>query len=251
MGDLPLEFTALLIVFARVGAVAMVLPGFAEDALPGRIRLLLGVGLSIGLAGMVHPRAIAAARSDAGLIATLLAELLTGLAFGLIVRLLYQAINLFGGVASMQVGLGSTLIVDPAQGGQVPLLGRIAALAALIVCFAAQLHHLWIAALLHSYVTFPIGGMPPPADFAQLAVSSAGAATRIALSLSAPLLLYGIAFNIALGLAGRMAPMLQLFFITQPLNLLLGLAIFTTTLGAVITSFAAAMGGALRDSGLI
>jgi len=251
MLDAPLEFTAWLIVFARVGAMAMVLPGFSEDALPGRVRLLLGIGLSIGVAGMVHARAVAVARGDAGLVAVLLAELLTGLALGLIVRLLYQAINIFGGIASMQVGLGSTLIVDPAQGGQVPLLGRIAALAALITCFAAQLHHLWIGALLHSYVTFPVGGMPPPADLARLAVSSAGATMRIALSLSAPLLLYGIAFNVALGLAGRMAPMLQLFFITQPLNLLLGLALFATTAGVVITGFTAAMGGAMRDSGLI
>lgn len=36
--NLPIEAVAFLILFARVGAVLMVLPVFSEDAIPGRIR---------------------------------------------------------------------------------------------------------------------------------------------------------------------------------------------------------------------
>ena len=39
---------------------------------------------------------------------------------------------------------------------------------------------------------------------------------------------------------------LQVFFIAQPLNLTLGLALFASVLGAMLTAFAAAMAAWLR-----
>ncbi len=66
------------------------------------------------------------------------------------------------------------------------------------------------------------------------------------MSLAAPLLIYGIIFNVALGLAARVAPAIQVFFIGQPLNLLLGIAITAVTIGTVLTFFATAMGDAMQ-----
>jgi flagellar biosynthetic protein FliR len=48
-------------------------------------------------------------------------------------------------------------------------------------------------------------------------------------------------FNIALGLAARLAPAIQVFFIAQPLNLMLGLSLFATLLGAILNCFSSAM----------
>ena len=51
--------------------------------------------------------------------------------------------------------------------------------------------------------------------------ATVGRAMSLAVSMAAPLLVYGIVFNVALGFASRLAPALQVFFIAQPLNLLL------------------------------
>ena len=61
------------------------------------------------------------------------------------------------------------------------------------------------------------------------------------MSLAAPLILYGALFNLGLGLAARVAPQIQVFFITQPLNLMLGLAVVSVVMGSILTAFAAAM----------
>jgi flagellar biosynthetic protein FliR len=60
----------------------------------------------------------------------------------------------------------------------------------------------------------------------------------LGISLAAPLIVYGIVFNVGLGLASRLAPAIQVFFVAQPLNLLLGLALFASTLGIMLTTFA-------------
>ena len=64
-----------------------------------------------------------------------------------------------------------------------------------------------------------------------MAITTAGRSMTLAVGLAAPMIVYGIVFNVALGLAARLAPALQVFFIAQPLNLTLGLAIFANGIG--------------------
>jgi flagellar biosynthetic protein FliR len=238
---LEIEATGFLILFARVGAVLMLLPVFSEDAVPGRIRLMIAIGLTFGLYGLIGGTARAAV--DSGMLPmTLIAELLTGLAMGMIVKIMFYAISIAGSMISLHTGLSAAVIFDPSQNSQVPLLSKLVTVAAAVVCMGMHVHHLWIQAIINSYHTFPIGGLPPAGDFLQCAIQATGHAVTLGLALSAPLFVYAIVFNVALGLSARVAPAIQVFFIAQPLNMLLGLSLAIAILGAVITGFAQEMG---------
>ncbi|HSX55615.1 MAG TPA: flagellar biosynthetic protein FliR [Sphingomonas sp.] len=241
MDALPVDAATFLILFARVGAVLMLLPAFSEDSVPMQIRLMTALGFSVGLYGLLGPKVAPVAGSQAALPMIVIAEMLVGIAMGMIVKMLFSAAAMAGSIASMQIGLASALVVDPSMGGQSPLLTRFIGLAALIVCMAAGVHHLWIASIAQSYTLLPVGGLPPAQDFAMLAVRVLGQATGLGVSLAAPFLIYGAIFNLGLGLAARVAPTIQVFFITQPLNLLLGLSLLALVLGTMLTGFAAAM----------
>jgi len=240
--DLPLQASAFLILFARVGAVLMLLPVFSEEAVPGRIRVLIAFAMSLALWGMMSPTVLPAAQDGNALAGILVIELVVGLALGMIVRLMFQAAVMGASIASVQIGLSSALIFDPGLGGQTPVLAKLAVLAATLVCLSFGLHHLWIGAIIRSYGVFHVGAVPNPGDLATLAVTTVGRAMSLAVSMAAPLLVYGIVFNVALGFASRLAPALQVFFIAQPLNVLLGLGLFGLVAGAMITVFANAMG---------
>ncbi len=243
--DLPRILTLHALIFARVGAMMMMLPGFSDDAVPGRIRLLVALALAAGMQGLLAAHMGAATgvalAGNAALAHLLLVELLTGLMLGGIVRLMFLAVTIAGAIISLQVGLTTGLVQDPSAGGQVPQLARFISIAALLLCMSLSVHHLWIGALVQSYGVFPPGAMPPAADFAQLALKAASGAMGLGLGLAAPLVIYGIVFNAALGLAARIAPQLQLFFIAQPLAIALGLALLAVTLGAALSGFAQAM----------
>jgi flagellar biosynthetic protein FliR len=244
--DLALQVSAFFIVFARVGAVLMLLPVFGEDAIPGRIRLFIAFALSFALYGLIGEPARAAVQAGAVLPAILVTELITGLAMGMIVKILFFAISMAGSLMSLQIGMSSAVIFDPSQSGQAPILSKLVGLVAALACMGMQVHHLWLGAIVHSYQTFPIGGMPPMHDFAELAVEAIGRSMTLGISLAAPFLVYGIVFNVALGLAARVAPAIQVFFIAQPLNLLLGLALVITTIGTMLTVFTQTMGDVLQ-----
>lgn len=242
MAQLPFDATAFLILFARVGAVLMLLPVFSEDAVTGRIRLLMGLGFTAGLFGLLNGKVTPVLQSDAALPGIVMAEMMVGLAMGMIIRILFSAAVMAGGIISLQVGLSSALFMDPAGGGHTTQIGKLMSIAAAIMCMAMGVHHLWIASIVHSYTLFPVGGLPPADDFARLAVETTTHAMLLALGMAAPLIVYGIVFNVALGLAARMAPAIQVFFISQPLNILLGLALLSVVIGGSLMYFTEAMG---------
>lgn len=248
MEAFPVAATAFLILFARVGAVLMLLPVFSEEAVPPKIRLMLALGMTAGLWGILGGRIAPIAQDSAALPGILIAELLTGLAIGTIVKIMFMAAAMAGSIISLQVGMSSALINDASQGGQASVLSKLVGVAAAIVCMGMGVHHLWIASIVHSYAIFPVGGLPPAADFAQLAILTIGKSMSLAISLAAPLLVYGIVFNMALGLSARLAPAIQVFFLAQPLNLLLGMTLFATVLGGILTAFSSAMAAWLQTS---
>ncbi|WP_205479356.1 flagellar biosynthetic protein FliR [Sphingomonas arenae] len=235
--EFPLYATTFLLLFARVGSVLMLLPVFSEEAVPGYVRLLLALGLTLALCGLLGSNVLPHARDERALLGLLLIELLVGLSLGMLVKLFFQAIGMAGSLVSMQVGLSSALLFDPGLGGQVPVLAKLCALAAALVCLGLGIHHLWIAAIVRSYSVFPVGAMPTLGDLAQLAIATVGKSFALAVSLAGPFLVYGFLFNLALGFSSRLAPAIQVFFIAQPLNLLLGLALFAGTVGGMLSLF--------------
>jgi flagellar biosynthetic protein FliR len=155
---------------------------------------------------------------------------------GAMVRIMFLAAVMAGGLISLQIGLSSAIVFDPSH-GQIPLLSKFVAVAAAVVCLSVGVHHLWIGAIIRSYDMFPVGGLPPASDFADLAIRTVTHSMALAVSLAAPLIVYGIVFNAALGLMARLAPAIQVFFIAQPLNLLLGIALLATVFGTMLAAF--------------
>ena len=246
MDQLPAQVEGFLLVFARLGAVMMMLPGFSDTAVPVRIRLLVALGISLALFGLLGPQ-VPATGSTMRLAGLAVGEMLIGLALGTIIRIMFLAITIAGSIISLQTGLTSAVMPDAALGGQLPVMAKLVSVAAAVVCFSLGIHHMWIAAMVNSYLVFPVGGLPPAADFAQLAIATTTRSMDLGFSLAAPLVVYGIVFNVALGLSARLAPTIQVFFIAQPLNILLGLALFGAILGAVLMGFATAMADWLQQ----
>lgn len=237
LAGLPDGSATFLLLFCRVGAVLMLLPAFSDDGVPMRIRLLIALGVAAGFLGYLGPIVQPKLVAGAPLAPLVISELMLGFALGSVMRVLFLAAAMAGSFISMQTGLSSAIAPDPSQGGQAPILSRYISLAALVACFAAGVHHLWLGAIASSYQVFPVGGLPPSEDFAKLLTSSLSHSMSLALSLAAPLMVYGIIFNVVLGVVSRVAPAIQVFFIFQPMQLLLGLGLTAAIFGSLVTVF--------------
>ena len=112
--------------------------------------------------------------------------------------------------------------------------------------FATDMHHLVIAALNDSYNLFQPGEVPATGDAAALITRTVSGAFRIGIQLSAPFLVFGLLFNIGLGVLSRLMPQMQVFFVALPLSILLGLLFLVLVLGAMMGLFLDYAGGVLH-----
>jgi flagellar biosynthetic protein FliR len=64
--------------------------------------------------------------------------------------------------------------------------------------------------------------------------------------LSGPFIVFGLLFNLGLGVLSRLMPQMQVFFVGLPLSILLGLLILIMVLGAMMGTFMEYLEGVLR-----
>jgi flagellar biosynthetic protein FliR len=234
---LPALAAAFVLVLARVGTMLMLLPGLGELSVPVRIRLAVALLLAAVLLPLHQSAYALDLKSFGPLVAMLGEELFIGAVLGLSVRLIMSALQVAGAVIAQQMGLGFVTAIDPTLGQQGVVVGNFLVMLAVTLIFATDLHHLVIAALNDSYTLFSPGDIPLLGDVAALTTRTAATAFRIGIQLSAPFLVFGLLFNIGLGVLSRLMPQMQVFFVGLPLSILLGLLILLLVLGAMMTAF--------------
>jgi flagellar biosynthetic protein FliR len=74
-------------------------------------------------------------------------------------------------------------------------------------------------------------------DVASLATTAFTAAFRIGLQLSAPFLVFGLVFNIGLGVLARLMPQMQVYFVGVPLSIVAGFLILAVVLTAMMGTY--------------
>lgn len=228
------ELLRVMLVFCRIGAALMVVPGFGEVYVLPRLRLLLALVLSVLLAPLLAPAMPAALPATGELVGLVVAEIGIGLLIGAVTRMAMVALHLGGSIVASQSGLASAVFFDPHDGGQGSIGSNFLTVVALALLFAADAHHALLRALVESYGLFAVGAEPLPADGALLLSRLLGEATAVGLRIAGPVALVGLALSVALGALNRMAPALQMLFVATPAQLLL-------SLGALMLSLAAGM----------
>jgi len=229
----PAEVYAAGLVFVRVGAIVMLIPGLGEAAVPPRIRLAFALLLSFLLTPLVASALPAIPSTVGELGAQVIKELLMGVTIGAILRLFLGTLAVAGEVVSLSTTLSFAQTANPLQAQSSTALGSFLTLFGVVLIFSADLHHGFIAAVARSYSLFePTNGVPV-ADAGALAVRVVGDSFAVGVQMAAPVIVFSLIFNIATGLIGRVMPQFQIFFVASPLSVLLGLSIFTLSLGAV------------------
>jgi len=243
---LPALAAAFMLVFARIGTMVMLLPGLGELSVPVRVRLTVALVLAAVLLPLHRNAYQIDLRSFGPLIAMLGEELFVGAVLGLAARLTISALQVAGSVIAQQLGLGFVTAVDPTQGQQGVMVGNFLTMLGITLIFAFDLHHLVIAGLDDSYTLFHPGEVPPLGDVAALTTRTIAGAFRVGIQLSAPFLVFGLLFNLGLGVLSRLMPQMQVFFVAVPLSILIGFIVLLLVVGAMMGVFLGSVEDVLR-----
>lgn len=241
------EISALFVlVFARVGTLVMLMPGIGERFILSRGRLALAFFLALVILPMARG-AITMPQDPGGLGTLLIGEILVGLVIGATVRLLMGALQTAGFIIAQTLGLGFAITVDPTGGLQNPSLANFLSMLGIALILAADLHHLALAAIHESYRLLPPGGFPEIGDVMTLAVKAMTQGFSLAVQISAPFIVFGLLFNLGLGVLARLMPQLQVFFLAIPASILGGMLVLLAAVGVMMGVFLDDLGAFLRQ----
>jgi len=227
LATLPLaSLEVMMLAAVRVTAFLVIAPPFSHNAIPLRIKGMLGIGLALA----VTPRMSAGYESlDTGeFLAAILAELLAGAAMGFLVMVLFSAIQAAGGLIDLFGGFAMAQGFDPqsmVNGAQFTRFFHFAALALLV---ASDGYQLVLAGVFRSFDAVPLGGGIGLPGLSESLVSAVGSMFLAAVQIAGPLLVVLVLADIGLGLLTRAAPALNAFAMGFPLKIMLTLMLVGT-----------------------
>lgn len=225
------------LIFARVGAILMMIPGIGESYVPPRVRLSLALLLSLVLWPLVAASLPALPSTLGGVAGWIIREVLTGLAIGVILRSFMTALTTAGEIVSQQTTLGFAQTANPLQAQPGSTLSAFLMVLGVTLIFATNTHHLFIGGIVGSYEAIAPARPLIVSDFTDMAVRTLGQSFLLGVQLSAPVLVFGLVFNLASGLVARVMPSFQVYFAAAPLSVMLGLSVFALSLGVLGTVF--------------
>lgn len=232
-----LEIYAFMTIFLRVGSAILVMPGFMTSYVSTRIRLSVALALTLVLIPLLSSRLPVPPADFGSFLTTCIFEITYGLFMGLCMQFLYAALSLVGNFAGQAIGFSNAQMFDPTFQTQSIVLESFLSIIALTVIFITDLHHLMISAIVDSYVLFPVGSDLPIDNFAEFLSKSLNNSFIMGFKIASPFIAFTIIFYSGMGLLSRLMPQLNIFFLSLPLQIYLGLGLLFMTVPIIIVWF--------------
>ncbi len=227
---LNLNMYHFLMVFLRLGSAFMLMPGFMTSFINTQVRLSIALALSIILMPLISTHLPPAPQDTATFITYTLSEITIGIFLGLVMQFLYFSLRFAANLAGQAIGFSNAQIFDPSFQSQTIVLESFLSMVTLTVIFITDIHHLMLGAVIDSYHLFPVGQNLPWGDFSDNLSQNLNKAFVMGFKLGSPFVAFTIIFYVGMGLVSRLMPQLNIFFLSLPLQIYLGLGlVFITT----------------------
>lgn len=235
---LPGEVFSVLLIFVRVGATVMLMPGVGDPYVAMRIRLLLSLFIALLMTPVLAPTLPALPDAPAAMVLLIVGEAVVGIFLGSLARILMGALTTAGMIIAMSSAMANALVNDPTAAQQGSVVGSFLTVVALMVIFSLNLHYLLLMALVDSYALFVPGQALPVGDFTQVIIEVVARSFLLAFQLAAPFAAVALIFYLGVGLLSRLMPQVQIFFVAMPLQIALAFIVLFFSLPVMMRWFA-------------
>lgn len=226
-----------LLIFVRSIGILFSAPIFGNLQVPTIVKIGLALYLSVIInASETHSMLVASGITinDMTFFVLLIQEALVGVALGLIASFVFYAVQFAGALLDIQIGFSMVSLVNPGfSTPSTPLANLVYILFSLFfigVHGAANV----ILALLQSYRYVPIGVAHFGGPVADVFLHATITLFSIGVEIAAPVMLAIFLTNIALAVASRAVPQMNVFFVGLPITLFIGLALVGVLMPALV-----------------
>lgn len=231
----------LLMLLARIGTTMAMMPGLGETAIPTAVKAGIILVLTLLLLPVIEPVLPPRPVTEVALALMIMIEMVNGLWFGWLARVLASSLPMAGQLIADFAGLSNVLMPSPESGAQATALARLYEVVVPVLILSTGLYRELLSALTGFYRLIPPGSIAWASDSATVTVTAIAGSFGLALRLATPFVLASVAWNVGIGLIARLVPRLQVFFVALPGQIGLGLLLLSSVAIPLITAWMEAM----------
>jgi flagellar biosynthetic protein FliR len=234
---IQLNLFAFFVLFARIGTVFMLMPGIGSGYVPANIRLVIALALCFIITPLLKDGLPVMPVSQIDLMLLLLGEVLIGVFIGMAARILIGALQTAGTLVALFASLANAMIRDPIAEQQSSLISTFLSMLGMVLIIVTDLHHLMIRGVVESYSLFQVGQPLLVGDFSEVLARRVADSFQLGVQLASPFMLAALVYYIGLGILGRLMPVLPVFIVAMPLQIVGQLGFLAVTLSALMMYF--------------
>ena len=219
---------ALLAIGVRLTGLMLFAPFLGSSVIPARIKAVVVLTLTFVMYPMIS-------RSWPSLPVTqwpmlVFHEMLIGVSIGIATSVVFEAVQMAGGILSIQMGYSLVNILDPNTQVDTTVVAMFHQSIAMLIFLRLDVHLWLIRAIGNSFAYLPPGSAQLSLPFMMTLISMGSAILSIGIQIAAPVFSATLLTDIILGLLGKASPQLPLMVLGPSIKSLLGIALLFTTL---------------------
>jgi len=246
VGQSPQAFLVLFgLSFARFAAFLQIVPFFGGQVVPAQVKVATATALVI----ITYPSLLAELPTDGsplpfgavGFIGMLAKEVFVGFTLGFVATLVFEAVSVAGRIADFQRGSTMGELFAPQLQERVSEMGQFKLQLAIVIFLTVGAHRFFISALVRSYEFIPAlrfphieAGWTPAAEFLTLMT---GSVMSIGIQIAVPIVITLLLTDLFFGLINRVAPQVNVFFLSMPVKMWIGIFVLAVMLPFLVERF--------------
>lgn len=217
------KMLGFILVLTRIGAFFGTSPVFSWQAIPLKVKLSLAILASIFFSNLMSCPVSSEDISLVSIGLMMANEIVYGLCLGFVATMIFSTVKLSARIIERQMGLSMAQVLDPLSGDSGQPLGMLMEMIFILLFLSANGHHLLLLTISKSYESFPIGTVPDIAKLTEGIIVAVSTMLVLGLKMSAPILASFLLMMVILAFLARLAPEMNILFLSLPVRVGLGL----------------------------
>ncbi|MCL5030696.1 MAG: flagellar biosynthetic protein FliR [Bacteroidetes bacterium] len=229
MINIPIaDFIIVLLIFMRIFAAFMSSPIYGHESIPVLARIFLSLVLSYIVFLTIDKSKITVEFNLAWLFTNSVKEIITGLIIGFMLNFVFHGISYAGMLIGLDMGLSMSDVLNPMDGSSGNVIGQFIYFAAMLIFLLINGHYYIISGLVYSFKVIHLGKFTVTEPVYDLLIKYAGTVFIIAVKIASPIMVSFFLVHVAEGIVSRVIPQMQIFFVSQPLIIGIGLVLLAS-----------------------
>lgn len=219
-----IDFIIVFLIFVRISTALIASPVFGSRSVPALPKIFLSLVIAYVVYLTIDRNAIASVPSGWMLVILSFKEAITGLIIGFMLQFVFWGVSYAGTLIGFDMGLTMAEVFNPSSDESGNVVGEFLYYGALMIFFLINGHHYIISSIKHSFSVVPLGKFVISKPVFDLIIIYSASVFIIAVKIASPIIVSFFLVHIGEGIVARIIPQMQVFFVTQPLKVGIGVA---------------------------